>query len=137
MTNIFRKASGDLMKMQQQKASSKLPDDYLDHLDARRDECKFYTVKDCDFAGPHYLVYGHCHIRMTNGEINCCCEIHFSYTKNWLLKLQSGMKIFGYKSVLSTISLDHPIPDHRSEIPITTSMTLDEQRSIGFFYDGS
>jgi len=96
-------------------------------------EMNVYSIQNRDFAGPHYLAYEHVHIRATNGEIVCLYRVYFSYTKNWLLKLQSGLKKFGYKSVLGHISLDHLIPDHRPEIPITNHITIDELRAIGFF----
>lgn len=146
MNTIFNAAKGRLYREKQKSAAEKLPKDYRELLAKRIAESPYSG--GADYPGPYYMVYNHSHIDLGTKEleenkknscadlpynIRCNCDILASFDRSYLVKLAKNLENMGFVTILGEVSLNEPIPNHRSELPVG-EVTMEQEQAAGFFW---
>ncbi|MDC1502493.1 hypothetical protein N8559_05530 [Gammaproteobacteria bacterium] len=139
---MFHAAKERLHRERQKFAAKQLPKDYLELIDKRIKESPYSGGGD--YPGPHYMVYNHYHVDLGTKDlwenhgcsnlpenIRCCCSIIASFDRSYLVKLAQKLKSMGFVAVLGEVSLNEPIPNRISELPIR-ELTIEQAEAAGF-----
>ena len=150
MKNIFRAATGRLVREKQYFAAKQMPKDYRELIAKKIHESPYGSHSD--FAGPHFMIFNHYHINLGTNDldenlkhrcfddlplnIRCICELATAFDRSWLVKLAENLENMGFVTILGEISLNEPIPYRSVELPVR-QVTHEQMRAAGFFLDGS